>query len=167
VRARRQAADQMRKLPKQARARDTLEIIFEATTQLLERDGRVGLSTNAIAERAGISIGTLYHYFPSKEAILVATARREMAAHRAAVTRALTDSSTEGHAEPKRHVLRALLGASDKRTKARRIATETLIAQDLSHEIAQPVRRQRSCSRQTANEYWAEPGPFQRQPFLS
>ena len=130
----------MRKLPKQARARDTLEIIFEATTQLLERDGRVGLSTNAIAERAGISIGTLYHYFPSKEAILVATARREMAAHRAAVTRALTDSSTEGHAEPERHVLRALLGASDKRTKARRIATETLIAQDLSHEIAQPVR---------------------------
>jgi len=78
VPAKRQAIHRMRKNPSQARARDTIEVIFEATARILERAGRRGLSTNAIAELAGISIGSLYHYFPSKEAVLVAMARREL-----------------------------------------------------------------------------------------
>ena len=43
---------------------------------MLERDGAAGLTTNRVAERAGVSIGTLYQYFPDKTAILLATARR-------------------------------------------------------------------------------------------
>jgi len=42
----------MRKIPSQARARDTIEMVFQATARLLERNGRAGLSTNAIAELA-------------------------------------------------------------------------------------------------------------------
>ena len=54
----------------QDRAKDTVNFIIEATTQLLEEKGLKGLSTNKIVERAGISIGTLYQYFPNKESIV-------------------------------------------------------------------------------------------------
>ena len=69
-----------RRSPKQARSRATLEAILEAAAQILERHGPAGLTTNDVAERAGVSIGTLYQYFPDKTAILVATARRELGA---------------------------------------------------------------------------------------
>jgi len=54
----------------QDRARDKVNFIIEATAQLLEEKGLSGLSTNKIVERAGISIGTLYQYFPNKESII-------------------------------------------------------------------------------------------------
>lgn len=136
----RQATHRMRRIPSQARGRDTIEVIFEATARILERDGRAGLSTNAIAELAGISIGTLYHYFPSKEAILVAMARRELEAHGAAVRQAMSQVSSEAVLEPERQVVRALLRAFDNRLNARRFAIETLIAQNLSGEIARPAQ---------------------------
>jgi len=67
-----------RRSPKQARSRATWEAIVEAAAQILERRGADGLTTNDVAERAGVSIGTLYQYFPDKQAILVAAARREL-----------------------------------------------------------------------------------------
>ena len=66
-----------RRTPRQARSRATWEAIVEAAAQILERDGPAGFNTNAVAERAGVSIGTLYQYFPNKAAILVAAAERE------------------------------------------------------------------------------------------
>ncbi len=67
-----------RRVPKQERALQKIELIFEATMRLLERDGAQQVTTNAIAARAGLSIGTLYQYFSSKEAILDALTEREM-----------------------------------------------------------------------------------------
>jgi AcrR family transcriptional regulator len=67
-----------RRSPKQARSRATWDAIVEAAAQILERQGPNGVTTNSVAERAGVSIGTLYQYFPDKEAILVAAARREL-----------------------------------------------------------------------------------------
>jgi AcrR family transcriptional regulator len=72
-------SNSQRRKPKQARARATVEAILEAAAQILERDGTAGYNTNAIAERAGVSVGTLYQYFPDKQAILMATAAREAA----------------------------------------------------------------------------------------
>ena len=68
-----------RRRPKQARSQATYDSILEAAEQMLERDGPDGLNTNRIAERAGVSIGTLYQYFPDKAAILLATAQRSLA----------------------------------------------------------------------------------------
>jgi len=68
-----------RRTPKQARSRATWEAIVEAASQILERGGAAALNTNAVAERAGVSIGTLYQYFADKRAILIAVARRELA----------------------------------------------------------------------------------------
>lgn len=59
-----------RKQGLQSRAQDTINVILEATTQLLSEKGLKSLSTNKIVEKAGVSIGSLYQYFPSKESIL-------------------------------------------------------------------------------------------------
>ncbi len=75
----------LRKTPSQTRALRTVDTLFEAATRILASEGEAGFTTNRIAERAGFSIGTLYQYFPSKEAIVVALVRR----HRERVLREL------------------------------------------------------------------------------
>jgi AcrR family transcriptional regulator len=59
-----------RKLPRQARSRASFEAIVEACARLLPEHGYAALSTNQIAERAGVGIGTLYEFFPNKESIV-------------------------------------------------------------------------------------------------
>lgn len=61
-----------RKLPKQDRSKVTVEAILEATTHILVEEGYDKANTNRIAERAGISIGSLYQYFPNKESLMTA-----------------------------------------------------------------------------------------------
>ncbi|HEY3949917.1 helix-turn-helix domain-containing protein, partial [Phenylobacterium sp.] len=56
----------------------TWDAIVEAAAQVLERDGAAAFTTTSVAERAGVSIGTLYQYFPDKQAILLAAAEREV-----------------------------------------------------------------------------------------
>jgi AcrR family transcriptional regulator len=58
-----------RKAPTQQRARDTVDVILEATARILVAEGYDRASTNRIALAAGVSIGSLYQYFPSKEAL--------------------------------------------------------------------------------------------------
>ncbi len=55
----------------------TVEAIFTATAQIVDKDGETAVTTNRIAQVAGFSIGTLYQYFPSKESILLAMVERE------------------------------------------------------------------------------------------
>ena len=66
-----------RKQGRQLRAKATESAIIEATARLLEQGRLEALTTNKIAEYAGVSIGSLYQYFPNKEAILVALIRQE------------------------------------------------------------------------------------------
>lgn len=66
-----------RRIPSQARSEQTIRIIFEAAAQVLNDSGEAALTTNRIAQRAGVSIGTLYQYFDSKEAIVLAMLARE------------------------------------------------------------------------------------------
>ena len=62
--------------PRQTRSQFTVEAILEAAGQLLVTCGRAAVTTNAVAKRAGVSIGSLYQYFPSKEAIFDALVDR-------------------------------------------------------------------------------------------
>jgi len=68
-----------RRVPQQDRARQKIALILEAATRLIEHGDIVSLTTNAIAAKAGISIGTLYQYFADKDAILRALVDHEMA----------------------------------------------------------------------------------------
>lgn len=69
-----------RKLPGQKRSTATVEAILEAAARILEREGLAGYTTNAVAQRAGVSIGSLYQYFPGKDAITRALIVRETSA---------------------------------------------------------------------------------------
>ena len=80
----------LRKAPSQSRAQETVEAVLQATTRILKRDGNEKLNTNRIAEVAGISIGSLYQYFPGKEAILAMLVRRHLESKFAIVDRQLS-----------------------------------------------------------------------------
>jgi AcrR family transcriptional regulator len=67
-----------RKSPRQDRAQETVEAILEATAHILIAEGYDRASTNKIARRAGVSIGSLYQYFPSKEALVAALIDRHL-----------------------------------------------------------------------------------------
>jgi AcrR family transcriptional regulator len=66
-----------RKVPRQPRARATYNTILEAAAHIIERHGLAGYNTNAVAERAGVSIGSLYQYFPNKDALMAALVERQ------------------------------------------------------------------------------------------
>jgi AcrR family transcriptional regulator len=65
-----------RKLAAQGRSRATVDALIEATARILVREGFDKASTNRIAEQAGVSVGSLYQYFPSKEALVAAVIDR-------------------------------------------------------------------------------------------
>jgi AcrR family transcriptional regulator len=66
-----------RKAAKQQRSRVTIDAILEATARIVGQVGLDRATTNRIAELAGVSIGSLYQYFPGKEALLAALIERE------------------------------------------------------------------------------------------
>ena len=71
-----QADLSLRRQPSQARAQQTMQTLFKAAAQILDKEGEGGLTTNKVAAAAGFSIGTLYQYFPSKEVLVRAMAAR-------------------------------------------------------------------------------------------
>lgn len=66
-----------RKLPRQARSAATIEAVHTATIQVLQTDGARRLTTTRVAERAGVSVGTMYQYYPHKQALLFAIVERQ------------------------------------------------------------------------------------------
>lgn len=93
-----------RKSPRQCRSAETVRTILEGAARILEERGLDGYTTNAVAERAGVSIGSLYQYFPSKEALTAALAARESALLTEAA-RAAPEAATPQ--EGFRHIVRA------------------------------------------------------------
>lgn len=123
-----------RKFPRQRRAQASVDFILEAAAQVLEADGEAGFNTNVVAERAGVSIGTLYRYFPDKQSVLRALAAQETEAHRQRVQRILNDGC--GGVARDRAMIRAFVQAFVGRTKARRIAVAALLAEADHKELA-------------------------------
>jgi len=66
-----------RKSPSQPRSERTVEAIVEAAARILETEGLGGFNTNAVADKAGVSVGSLYQYFPNKDALIAALSARE------------------------------------------------------------------------------------------
>lgn len=75
-----------RRRPLQKRSQATVTVILEATAQVLVREGPERTTTNRIAERAGVSVGTIYQYFPNKQALYVALAERHVRRIEAEIT---------------------------------------------------------------------------------
>jgi AcrR family transcriptional regulator len=90
-------ASAMRKEPRQARSRVTIDAILDAAAHILGERGCAGLTTNAVAEAAGVSIGSLYQYFPNKLALIEAVRGRHFDQVLAVLRAAADDKATRTH----------------------------------------------------------------------
>jgi AcrR family transcriptional regulator len=110
----------------QARARVTVDAILRASAHILRTHGWDACNTNAVAKRAGVSIGSLYQYFPSKEALIIALAEAHAAQGHAVLLEALAEAprgklTLEGTV---RHYLRALVKLHHVDPKLHRVLSE-------------------------------------------
>ena len=96
-----------RKAPVQARSAASVDAILEATVQVLLQVGKERLTTTRVAARAGVSVGTLYQYFPNKSALLQAALQR----HLLGVTEAVERVCAEQEGQPLRQMASALVTA--------------------------------------------------------
>lgn len=128
-----------RRRPRQTRARETCAAIFEAAAQILEREGERAFNTNRIAERAGVSVGTIYQYFPDKEAILVAMARAEQ--ERIAAENVRIAARPASHREMLRSSLRRFIRAFEGRPATRRAAVKAVIAHEAAETLGREIDR--------------------------
>ena len=83
-----------RREPRQERSRQSVEMILEAVQRVVDRHGVEAVTTNRIAEAAGVSIGSLYQYFPDKKAIFAALHDRHVDDVRRVMARAETDCAS-------------------------------------------------------------------------
>lgn len=120
----RQVRTTPRKRPSQSRAKATVDSILSATARVLVRHGFDGLTTNAVAETAGVSIGSLYQYFPNKEALVAALIERHMEEMNASVLAELTRVARLPLAQAARAVIELTIRAHAIDPELHRVLTE-------------------------------------------
>ena len=101
---------QRRRKPRQERAEETVDALVEATEQLLRAGGYDSVSTNRVAKRAGVSIGSLYQYFPGKEALVAAVIERRAADTRARLAQVLREHREASLEDAIRAIVKMYLG---------------------------------------------------------
>lgn len=116
-----EAPQTIRKKPRQARAEATMEAIVEAAAQILERDGEEAATTARIAERAGVSIGTLYQYFADRDAVLAALIRRDRQTVGAEIMLRIAEGNPSNAEAMVRDIIAALLAVMRPRRRRRRL----------------------------------------------
>jgi AcrR family transcriptional regulator len=141
-----------RKRPRQERSRQTFDRIVDVAARIFERDGYAATTTNDVAAEAGVSIGSLYQYFPNKDAILVVLAERhldevaERFAERAdqlrrdgppldAVVAALVNLAVELHDTDRLHQLLAHQAPRTEHLQRRLDDTLAVIAAEVEHHL--------------------------------
>ncbi len=101
-------ATKPRKDASQERSRTTVDALVEATARILVREGFDKASTNRIAEVAGVSVGSLYQYFPSKEALVAAVIAR----HQQEIMQTVRKELAEVMTQPVERAVRKLVAVA-------------------------------------------------------
>ncbi len=124
-----------RKTPRQERSKATVDAILEATARILVKEGYDHASTNKVAEAAGVSVGSLYQYFPSKEALVAALVEH----HMSSMTELLQDKAVELAQEPVevavREVIRLMIEAHRIDPQLHRVLVEQVPRLGRLHRI--------------------------------
>jgi AcrR family transcriptional regulator len=123
-----------RKTPGQRRSAATVAAIVEAAARILEVKGFEAYNTNAVAERAGVSIGSLYQYFPNRDAITRALIERETAALLEDV--AAVEAEVDGRA-----AIRQMLAAAVRHQLRRPALGQLLDLEESRLPIGEDIRR--------------------------
>jgi len=124
-----------RRKPSQERAREKVELILEAATRIIDEDGLDGLTTNRIAQVAGISVGTLYQYFDDKAAIVRVLGQREMKSVTDKIIATLMAPTHGTPAEPARVLVDTVFGAFGGRSNVHRILLEYALARGQASSV--------------------------------
>lgn len=101
-----------RKMPRQGRSQAMVQALLEASARVLKERGYEGMSTNAVAECAGVSVGSLYQYFPNKVALLAALHAEHAANMEESIKAVLAIPSVDKHASIK-NLVRAIMAAHE------------------------------------------------------
>jgi AcrR family transcriptional regulator len=120
----RQVKTTPRKRPRQERSKVTVDTILAATARVLVKKGFDGLTTNAVAEAAGVSIGSLYQYFPSKEALVAALIEQHIEQMNSAILTELTRVAQLPMAQAVRAVIELTIRAHSIEPELHRVLTE-------------------------------------------
>jgi AcrR family transcriptional regulator len=132
-----------RRIPTQKRSEETVGYLYEAVARILEQGSDGRLTTNHIAEAAGVSIGTLYGYFPGKSALLRAMAGQELVRQQAQLQRSLSNASRSEPPEALvRHVIRAALRPFAARPQVRRRLMQLLMHDTAVLDAARGAQQQ-------------------------
>lgn len=145
-----------RRRPSQRRSQVTVTAILDAAARVFEERGFEAGTTNRVAERAGVSIGSLYEYFPNKDALLVAVVERELERERSKLLAILEPAATgRGLAGQLRAFAETLIELHARRPALHRIlfdqadhppaahACVLRFEESLAHALAESLRRAR------------------------
>jgi len=114
-----------RKKPAQKRSRATVDAIVEATARVLVRDGYDSLSTNRVAKEARVSVGSLYQYFPGKEALVAAVMEQYASRMQENIAARLQNAGSAATAEEvATEMIRAMLAAQQAEPRLHRALVE-------------------------------------------
>ncbi len=114
-----------RKAPRQQRSQATVAVILQAATRVLQQESLAGFNTNRVAQVAGISVGSLYQYFPNKAALVVALLKQ---AH-VELADAVEATAAQVHGKPLQEALAALADLAVRQQYA-----DPVLAAALDHE---------------------------------
>lgn len=120
----RKPATKPRKSASQERSRATVEALLEATARILVKEGYDRASTNRIAQAAGVSIGSLYQYFPSKEALVAGVIERHMQEMMQRTRDALARVARERLEPATRELVRVMIDAHRINPRLHRVLAE-------------------------------------------
>jgi AcrR family transcriptional regulator len=115
-----------RKNASQERSRATVDALVEATARILVREGFDKVSTNRIAEVAGVSVGSLYQYFPGKEALVAAVIDRHNREIMQTVRGGLTDAMSQPVEQAVRKIVAVAVKAHRVDPKLHRVVAEQI-----------------------------------------
>jgi AcrR family transcriptional regulator len=152
-----------RKTPIQARSTGTVEAISEATIQVLLSHGAERFTTTRVAERAGVSIGTLYQYYPNKQSLLFAVLEHHMNNVAARVEATCENACHKPLAEMIREMVEAFVDAKMERADISaalyRVAAD-VGGSTLIKRVAQRSRKAVEAMLQTAPDAQSPPDNF-------
>jgi AcrR family transcriptional regulator len=120
----RQVKTTPRKRPRQARSKATVDTLLAASARVLVKRGFDGFTTNEVAEAAGVSIGSLYQYFPNKEALVAALIERHIEDMNAAILSELTRVAQLPMVEAVRAMIELTIKAHSVDTELHKVLTE-------------------------------------------
>ena len=152
-----------RKTPIQARSTVTVEAISEATIQVLLSHGAERFTTTRVAERAGVSVGTLYQYYPNKQSLLFAVLEHHMNNVATRVEAACESACYKPLAEMIKEIMEAFVDAKVERADVSaalyRVAAD-LGGPALIKRISQRSRKAIAATLQTAPDAKSPPDKF-------